>query len=327
MAKKIDRGATNFNVSKSVDKLYMTLLRQVAKKSTDIIISYLPPELTAVLRATGVTDEVIAEQLAQFTAKGLEPMKAEIDVFANSLDNSIATGISKGSMKTTETIMRYLPKDVQDKFKAAGLSNEEISKQLEAFATSGLNQSIRTGKVDFESLDNSFAGTISNIFDRVEKQNSREWMKAGFGINLYNPEIEAQLIQAKAEQLPLIKTIPQRASIRVEELAVNGMLNGERPMTLAQKILETNDVSRATADRIAMTELGRANSMFMQTRAKEVGLERYIWRTLKDKAVRPSHQEMEGKQCLFSEAPTLSDGRQVHPGEDIRCRCFMEPIF
>jgi hypothetical protein len=57
--------------------------------------------------------------------------------------------------------------------------------------------------------------------------------------------------------------------------------------------------------------------------------DRYFWRTQKDRVVRNTHEQLEGKCFLFTDPPTTIDkyGRRHtgNPGTDYGCRCFAEP--
>jgi SPP1 gp7 family putative phage head morphogenesis protein len=55
------------------------------------------------------------------------------------------------------------------------------------------------------------------------------------------------------------------------------------------------EVSRSKANVIARTEMGRVVTNLTQARAESVGSVGYIWRTMRDAQVRPSHRAMEGR--------------------------------
>lgn len=57
--------------------------------------------------------------------------------------------------------------------------------------------------------------------------------------------------------------------------------------------------------------------------------DRYFWRSQKDRRVRNTHEQLEGKCFLFTDPPTTIDkygNRHTgNPGTDYGCRCFADP--
>ena len=131
----------------------------------------------------------------------------------------------------------------------------------------------------------------------------------------------------QAEQVTLIKSLPLDAAKRVHEWALRGMENGTRAAEVAEQIRRSGMVSANRAMLIARTETARASSVLTQARAEHVGSEFYIWRTVGDSDVRPSHRKMEGKVARWDRPPTLSDGTVTPPGCIYNCRCYPEPVL
>ncbi len=55
---------------------------------------------------------------------------------------------------------------------------------------------------------------------------------------------------------------------------------------------------------------------------EEAGVTHYIWRTVGDDKVRPSHAANDGKVFAWSNPPPTG-----HPGDDYNCRCQAEPYY
>lgn len=96
--------------------------------------------------------------------------------------------------------------------------------------------------------------------------------------------------------------------------------------------------TRNRARLIARDQVGKLNGELQQQRQADLGIERYIWRTVGDNAVRPSHAAMDGETCRWDD-PTvyLSGSRwanrssiggvEEHPGQDYQCRCSADADF
>lgn len=135
------------------------------------------------------------------------------------------------------------------------------------------------------------------------------------------------LQERSREAAELISSLPADAANRIRKLTLEARASGKRHADLVAEIQASGDVSEGRARLIARTEVARTASMLTQARAQSVGSTHYIWRTARDRAVRKSHREMEGKICEWASPPTLSDGTETHAGQIYNCRCFPEPIF
>jgi SPP1 gp7 family putative phage head morphogenesis protein len=124
------------------------------------------------------------------------------------------------------------------------------------------------------------------------------------------------------ENVELIKSIPLKAAERVHELVTENLMQSARADEISQKIMESEKVSKVVATRIARTEIARASSTLLQSRALSIGSTGYIWKTSKDLLVRKSHKIMEGKFIKWNDPPKLSDGTITHAGQIYNCRCW-----
>lgn len=129
-----------------------------------------------------------------------------------------------------------------------------------------------------------------------------------------------------AAQVDLITSLPRHAAERVHRIAQEGLIQGERADSIAARIMETGEVTRARADLIARTEVGRTATELTRARAESVGSTGYIWRTVGDTDVRPSHRRMNGQFVPWDGPPTL-DGLTGHAGSIPNCRCLPVPVL
>ena len=170
-------------------------------------------------------------------------------------------------------------------------------------------------------------------------------------------ETGAAALKLLDEQVALIKSLPIEAGQRAQRIAAENYLKGTRfqvdPELVDKFLKERRDtiemhnlfaeqsgtaqfkeemersleVAVNRAKLIARTETARANSAFVQARAKSVGATSYVWRTTMDGAERDSHAEMNGKVIEYSSPPRLSDGTIGHAGTFPNCRCWQDVIL
>lgn len=144
---------------------------------------------------------------------------------------------------------------------------------------------------------------------------------------LASAPIGALTRQLQEEQVDLITSLPLEAARRVQEIARGHLYSGERASVLRDEILRTGHVTRSRATLIARTETAKASSVLTQARAKHVGSAGYVWRTVRDRDVRPSHKKMEGVFVRWDHPPEVEPGKFYHAGQTFNCRCFSDPIF
>jgi SPP1 gp7 family putative phage head morphogenesis protein len=137
------------------------------------------------------------------------------------------------------------------------------------------------------------------------------------------------------EQVTLITSLPREAASRVHELTLKGITEGRRAAEISKEIMRTGEVTKARANLIARTEVGRTASGLVMARAMHIGSEGYIWRSAEDSDVRNtdgnpvgSHRLLNGKFIRWDEPPVAStNGVRAHAGMIYNCRCYPEVVI
>jgi SPP1 gp7 family putative phage head morphogenesis protein len=175
----------------------------------------------------------------------------------------------------------------------------------------------------------------------VSRRDAASWHEQG---RLINRALAAEIATAPigptlqgllAGQVDLITSLPREAAERVQQLSVEAMTAGTRWEQLVPEIkdrlIATGSNALARANLIARTETGRAATAIQQVRAEHVGSPGYIWRSARDRDVRPRHRELEGTYHDWSDPPVATDAGQrevrAHPGAIYNCRCFPEVVL
>lgn len=157
---------------------------------------------------------------------------------------------------------------------------------------------------------------------QVWRSQSKELSKA-VRETVLNSNITPVFNEQLSKQVHLIQSLPLEAGQRIQALAQESFITGQRAETLASIISKTEEIAIGRARTIARTETSRISSLLTETRAQSVGATGYTWRTSKDPIVRESHRKMEGRYVAWGSPPTL-DGLTGHAGQLPNCRCFME---
>ena len=174
--------------------------------------------------------------------------------------------------------------------------------------------------------------TAGRIMTDIALRDEKTWLiyakDLSYGVReqIRNSDVGAVYQQLLSDQVRLIKSLPLDAAQRVHDLSTRMLIEGGRSREITDLIMASGQVSLGRANTIARTEISRAASVFVQSRAENLGSEGYVWRTSGDVDVRPSHKEMNGKLVYWNKPPTL-DRMTGHAGCLPNCRCYPDPVI
>lgn len=166
-----------------------------------------------------------------------------------------------------------------------------------------------------------------NIIKNAEQINKKQWFayadEIGIGLReeLKNTDTSNAFDQILKEQVHYITSLPIDAAERIQRLAKESLIRGERYDQIKDDIMKSGLVTETRARLIARTEMNKASFALTKARAEQIGSPGYIWRSHKDKRTRPSHKSMNGKFVKWDDPPTL-DNLTGHAGALPNCRCF-----
>lgn len=184
---------------------------------------------------------------------------------------------------------------------------------------------------------------IADLSDDIAVFNQRSVKRAvksslGVDIALNEPWLTDELRAWSAQNLTLIKSIPEQAHEQVSRLALDGVRTGRNVRDIETDLVKQLGVAENRAKTIARTEVSKLNSELTKRRQQSLGIDAYYWRSSRDEKVRTNHEVLDGKLCRYDDPTIYSDdggetwkqrssigGVEVHPGEDFNCRCDAAP--
>jgi SPP1 gp7 family putative phage head morphogenesis protein len=180
-----------------------------------------------------------------------------------------------------------------------------------------------------ESLEKWANRFWSTMLIKQAKALSRDFKRAGLTIEPYEERFKWKFYAMLREQVDLIKTLPLNAATEAQKLAHRAATEtGERAETLIETLQGLKPgYPEYAARRLARTEIAKTQSLIVQAQAESLGIKQYVWRTVKDEAVRDSHAAMDGKVCDFETPPEVEPGKFYHAGRIHNCRCYAEPLL
>lgn len=132
------------------------------------------------------------------------------------------------------------------------------------------------------------------------------------------PWVSGAIADFTRENVALIKTIPEQFFGELEKTLAREIADGSRWEDLAAAVEERYGVSESRAELIARDQVNKFNGDLARTRQTELGIDKFIWRTMGDERVRDEHVVLNGNTYSWEDPP---DGG---PGEAIQCRCYAE---
>lgn len=165
------------------------------------------------------------------------------------------------------------------------------------------------------------------------KQETNRQVRAALGVDVgAEPNLGPLADAFTAENVALIRTVPQRYLENVEGVVLRGVTSGTLPRDIAKQLAETEGVAERRAALIARDQVGKFYGKFNEVRQRKLGVETYTWRTVNDNRVRPEHEERAGVEYAWTPEDAKRLGvaylpPEEQPGQPINCRCGAEPNF
>ncbi len=208
------------------------------------------------------------------------------------------------------------------------LDHDRADVERWAEALERIVQNIRDQFAPAERALDVGARVAVNRTSSFNKQQITNQLRGVLGVDIFiaEPELADELAGAVAENVGLIKSIPEQYFDDVERIVLRGFRAGQRSEVLGDEISERFGVSRTRGAFIARDQIGSLNGNLTRNRQINLGIPGYIWRTALDEKVRPTHEDLEDTPHGWDDPPvTNSRGDRNHPGGDFRCRCVPEP--
>ena len=151
------------------------------------------------------------------------------------------------------------------------------------------------------------------------------------------PELRRIMDEWLAENVRLIKTIPEEYFGKLQGIVSRGLQQGTLAADMGQEIEKLYGVTSRRAQMIARDQVATLNGLISQERQMAAGISFYQWSTSKDARVRESHAEREGRYyawpgtdaagMVFNGQVILPPPPDGPPGIPINCRCVALPII
>lgn len=169
---------------------------------------------------------------------------------------------------------------------------------------------------------------IQDIFRSANTDNRRKFysfFNDAIGIDISKivreEDIGVILSERAKQNAALIVTLREDQVTAVRKIVSEGVLKKSSSTSMIEQIQELGVKSARRAELLARDQTTKLNAALSETRATNLGIEEYIWRTAGDDRVRETHAANNGKRFRYDDPPDTGN-----PGEEPLCRCIAQPI-
>lgn len=232
---------------------------------------------------------------------------------------------------------------------AIALVRELLVPKLEAIA----ERASRVATSDDLTVMRSDADDVGDIIDEISDRYFSKWTRREFGKVVRTVGQDTARFQAKnlnkqlgaalkdggavdvvgsepwlnqaieefvRENVALIRSVPEVFFTDLEKHIMREVADGARFEQLADIIEERYGVAESRAELIARDQVSKFQGDLNRVRQRDLGIEKFVWRTSNDERVRPEHADRNAEVYAWDKPP---EGET--PGEPINCRCYAEP--
>lgn len=240
-----------------------------------------------------------------------------------------------------EEVERILLPELPSLVREAELAHDSLTADLDSWAMtlariiSGVRIQMARRVTDDELAELIRRQVVSGVMI-ANNQLNRNQLKVLLGIDILgaDPQLRSLAEGFVAENVSLIKTIPEKYFTEIEQLVMRNVQAGRRASVIENLVHERYPFHAKHAELIARDQTSSLNAQITRTRHKALGITGYFWRDSEDDRVRPRHRQLgemsrSGKIFLYAKPPIIDQrtGRRGNPGEDYQCRCTAEPAI
>lgn len=152
----------------------------------------------------------------------------------------------------------------------------------------------------------------------------RSLKEAGFTVKWRPGKIERNAFDATvAENVALIKSIPQEFHLDVQQVVWDGVRTGNDLFTVADELQKKYDIAHRRAAFIATDQNHKSKAAMEKAMRLEIGITEADWmHSHAGKEPRPTHVAMDGETYKIAEGMYDSAvDKMIWPGIEPRCRC------
>lgn len=169
---------------------------------------------------------------------------------------------------------------------------------------------------------------VTKMFKASDSSFRQALKDSGWSVEFkMTPAVRQAFNASLAENVGLIKSIPQEYLQQVEGVVMRSYANGRDLETMVKDLKALYPKASDRAVLIARDQSNKANAVTNRTRQMELGIVEAVWmHSNGGKTPRPDHVAASGKRYKIAEGCKIS-GEFIQPGQEINCRCTSRAIL
>lgn len=197
-----------------------------------------------------------------------------------------------------------------------------------------LRKAVRALARRWQSRFDEMAPKLAEWFSTAVSERSRRRLmnilrEGGITVRMQMTATQRDLMAASiAENVSLIRSIPSRHFTEIEGMVMRSVSAGRDLEQLTRDLRRQFGVTRRRAELIARDQNNKTTAAFTRVRQMELGIDKAKWlHSHAGREPRPTHVKMDGKSYNVDVGMwDPAEGRYIHPGELINCRCVSRSI-
>lgn len=143
------------------------------------------------------------------------------------------------------------------------------------------------------------------------------------------PEMKQAVDGIVAENVNLIKSIPEKYFTQVQTITLQSITRGRDLQYMTEELQKQFGVTRRRAERIAIDQNNKATAELARVRQQSLGITKGIWiHSGGGSHPRPKHVRANGQEFELDKGlPVGDNGEYVLPGQEINCGCSWKPVL
>ena len=265
----------------------------------------------------------------------------------------IARALDEATQHHIELIRSLLTSrpDESDKDRKIILCREELVKWLYHEEVACLRQDETDSEYVQRLIKEAYISTgvtakalaqAARIAQQVRGYNQGEFydvLRSALKVDIFlpDPDLRKLVDEWTAENVRLIKSIPDQYFDKLQGIVSRGLQQGSLASDMGEEIQSLYGVTSRRAQLIARDQVATLNGLVSQQRQTTAGITFYQWSTSKDARVRESHADREGRYYSWpgsGAAGKIFNGKTIlpppsggPPGVPINCRCVALPVI
>lgn len=244
-------------------------------------------------------------------------------------------GVEEWYRAQLQAIVQAMAQDMLDTvrraWKAAGLATDAKRPTPAILLDRALN---RWGGLWTHRLNQSAQKIATNFAARNKRATETSMMRAladaGFTVKFTPDKLVRNAVDAViAENVGLIKSIPQKYLTDVQVSVMQNVMNGSDLAAIADELVEKYGIAHKRAAFIAKDQNHKAKAAIERARRLDVGITKAKWKhSHAGKDPRPTHVAMDGEEYDIEKGMwDTAVQKRIWPGTEPHCRCTDEPVI